>query len=52
MRLSGHITCTEGEKIPYRVLLGKQRKRLLEGPKRRCDDNIKMDIGEINGGMD
>jgi hypothetical protein len=30
----------------YRILVGKQgRKRSLERPRRRCVDNIKMEIG-------
>ena len=37
----------------YRVLVGKpEGKRLLERPRRRCEDNIKMNLQEIgSGGM-
>jgi hypothetical protein len=32
----------------YRVLVGKpEGKRLLGRPKRRCEDNIKMDLQEV-----
>jgi hypothetical protein len=43
------------EKInAYRILVGKpERKRPLGRPKRRWDDNIKIDLREIGwGGMD
>jgi len=38
----------------YRVLVGKpEGKRLLGGPRRRWEDNIKMDLQEVGcGGMD
>jgi hypothetical protein len=38
----------------YRVLLGKpERKRPLGRPRRRWEDNIKMDLQEVGcGGMD
>jgi len=38
----------------YRVLAGKpETKRLLEKPRRRWEDNIKMDFQEVRcGGMD
>ena len=38
----------------YRVLMGKpEGKRLLGGPRRRCESNIKMDRQEVGcGGMD
>jgi hypothetical protein len=37
-----------------RVLVGKlERKRALGRPRRRCEDNIKMDLQEVGcGGMD
>jgi len=42
------------EKIIYRVLVGKPvRKRPLGRPRRRWEDNIKMELGEVGcGGMD
>ena len=38
----------------YRILLAKpERKRPLERPRRRWEDNIKMDLQEVEcGGMD
>ena len=38
----------------YRILLGKSEgKRPLGSTRRRCDDNIKMDLQEVRcGGMD
>jgi hypothetical protein len=34
----------------HRVLVGKpERKRLLVRPRRRCEDNIKMDLQEVGG---
>jgi len=38
----------------YRILVGKpERKRPLERPRRKWEDNIKMDIQEVGcGGMD
>jgi hypothetical protein len=38
----------------YRVLVGKpEGKRPMEGPKCRCEDNIKMDLQKVGcGGMD
>jgi hypothetical protein len=37
-----------GERIgAYGVLVGKQRKRPLGRPRRRWEDNIKMDVQEM-----
>ena len=38
----------------YRILVGKpEGRRLLGRPRRRCEDNIKMDVQEVGcGGMD
>ena len=37
----------------HRVLVGKpEGKRPLEGPRRRWEDNIKMDLQEMGGGGD
>jgi hypothetical protein len=39
------------EKGVHRVLVGKpEGKRLLGGPRRRWEDNIKMDVEEVGGG--
>jgi hypothetical protein len=51
----GGACSTNGEKRnAYRILVGKpEEKRLLGRPRRRWEDNIKMDLGEIGwGGMD
>jgi hypothetical protein len=35
----------------HRVLVGKsERRRPLGRPRRRCEDNIKMDLKEVGGG--
>jgi hypothetical protein len=41
-----------GEKVyAFKVLVGKlYGKRPLGGPRRRWEENIKMDLGEIGGG--
>jgi hypothetical protein len=45
----GGACSTNGEKRnAYRILVGKpEGKRLLERPRRRCEDNIKMDLRKI-----
>jgi len=46
-------TCVE-RRVVYRVLLGKpERNRTLGGPRRKWEDNIKMDLQEVDySGMD
>ena len=54
MRWAGHVARV-GERIGvYMLLLGKpERKRPLGRPRRRCEDNIKMDLQEVGcGDMD
>jgi hypothetical protein len=42
-----------GEKNAYRILVGKlEGKRPLGRPRRRWEDNIRMDLREICGRMD
>jgi hypothetical protein len=51
----GRACSTNGAKRnAYRILVGKpEGKRPLGGPRRRWDDNIKLDLREIGwGGMD
>jgi hypothetical protein len=37
----------------YRILVGRpEGRRPLERPRRRCEDNIQMDLQEVGGGMD
>jgi hypothetical protein len=49
MRWEGHVA-RMGRGV-YMVLVGKpERKRLLRRPKRRLDNNIKMDLQEVGCG--
>jgi hypothetical protein len=48
MRWAGHVALMEEERGVYRVLVGKlEGKRPLGRPRRRWEDNIKMDLTEI-----
>jgi hypothetical protein len=53
MSWAGHVARMRGSGV-YRVLVGKpEGKRPLGRPKRRWEDNIKMDLQEVRcGGMD
>jgi hypothetical protein len=45
MRLAGHVARVGEERGVHRVLVEKpERKRTLERPRRRWEDNIKMDL--------
>ena len=50
----GGACSTYGERrVAYRVLVGKpERKRPLVRPRRRWEDNIKMDLQDVRRGMD
>jgi hypothetical protein len=54
MRWTGHVARTGETRGVCRVLVGTpERKRPLGRPKRRWEDNIKMDPEEVGcGGMD
>jgi hypothetical protein len=54
MRWAGHVARMVPKRNVYRILVGKPaEKRLLERPRHRWDDNIKMYLREIGwGGMD
>ena len=54
MRWAGHVARMGERRGVYRVLVGKpEGKRPLERPRRRREDNIKMDLQEVGcGGMD
>jgi hypothetical protein len=54
MRWTGHVACMWEKINAYRILMGNpERKRLLERPKRKWEDHIKLDLREIGkGGMD
>ena len=51
MGLAGHVACMGERKGVYRVLVGKpEGKRPLRRPRRRWEDNIKMDLQEVGCG--
>jgi hypothetical protein len=54
MRLAGNVARVGEGRGVYRVLVGKpEGKRPLGRPRRRWDDNIKMDLQEVGcGGLD
>jgi hypothetical protein len=54
MRLTGHVARMGERKGVYKVLVGKHEgKRPLGRPRRRWEDNIRMDLQEMGcGGMD
>jgi hypothetical protein len=48
MREAGHVARLEERRGVYRVLVGKpEEKRSLGNPRRRWEDNIKMDVKEV-----
>jgi hypothetical protein len=48
MRWDGHVARLEEGRGVYRVLVGRSEgKRLLGRPRRRWEDNIKLDLREI-----
>jgi len=48
MRWAGHVARMEERRGVYRVLVGKpEGKRALGRPRRRWEDNIKMDLQEV-----
>ena len=51
LRWAGHVSRMEQYRNAYRVLVGKpEGKRPLGRPRRRCEDNIKMDLNEMGCG--
>jgi hypothetical protein len=51
MRWAGHVARMWKERGVHRVLVGKpEGKRPLRKPRRRWEDNIKMDVEEVGGG--
>jgi len=54
MRGAGHVARIRERRGVYRVLVGKaEGKRPLGRPRRRWEDNIKMDLQEVEcGGVD
>jgi hypothetical protein len=52
MRWAGHMAHVGEERGVYRVLVGKpEGKRPLGRPRRRWEDNIKMELQEVGGGV-
>jgi hypothetical protein len=48
----GHVARMEERRVAYRVLVGKSEgKRPLGRPRRRWEDNIKMDLKEVGCGV-
>ena len=51
MRWAGHVARMEERRGVHRVLVGKpEEKRPLGRPRRRWEDNIKMDLQEVGRG--
>jgi hypothetical protein len=51
LRWPGHVACMGKRRGAYRVLVGKtERRRRLERPRHRREDNIKMDLQEVAWG--
>ena len=51
MRWAGHVARMGEGRVVHRVLVGKpEGKRPLGRPRRRWQDNIKMDLQEMGGG--
>ena len=51
LRWAGHVACMEEGRGVYKVLVGKpEGKRPLGRPRRRLEDNIKMDLEEVGRG--
>ena len=49
LRWAGHVAHVEQSRNAYRVLVGKpEGKRPLGRPRRRREDNIKMDLREVS----
>ena len=52
MRWVGYVVRTGEKKVLYRVLVGKpDGKRPLGRPRRRWEDNIKIDVQEVDVGV-
>ena len=51
MRWTGHVACMEEGRVVHKVLVGKPGgKRPLGRPRRRWEDNIKVDLQEVGRG--
>jgi hypothetical protein len=54
IRWVGHVTCIRNKRSAYRILVGNpEGNKLLERPRLRCGNNIKIDLRAMGwGGMD
>jgi hypothetical protein len=53
MKWAGHVARMGEDRVVHRVLVGKpEGKRPLRRPRRRWEDNIKMDFQEVGGGRE
>jgi hypothetical protein len=53
MRWAGHVTRMGEKRGAYRILVGRpEGRRSLGRPRRRWEDNIKMDVQDVGWGMD
>jgi hypothetical protein len=53
MRGAGHVARMGEKRGAYRILVGRpEGRRPLGRPRRRWEDNIKMDLQEVGWGMD
>jgi hypothetical protein len=51
MRWAGHVARMGEDRVMHRVLVGKpEGRRPLGRPRRRWEENIKMDLQEVGGG--
>jgi hypothetical protein len=51
MRWAGHVARIGEDRVVHRLLVGKpEGKRPLGRPRRRWEDNIKLDLLEVGGG--
>ena len=51
MRWAGHVACMGEDRGVQRMLVGKPEGKMPLGrPRRRWEDNIKMDLQEVGGG--
>jgi hypothetical protein len=53
MRWAGNVACMGEKRGAYRILVGRPKgRRPLGRPRRRWEDNIKIDLQEVGWGMD
>jgi len=52
MRWEGHVACVGHRRDTYSILVGKSEgRRPLGRPRRKWEDNIKMDLQEVGCGV-